>query len=72
MRLFRSEEHIERAATASGVARGATFSVEQCWTLATLWFEDRLSPDWRRRSVDEAREIFAAAGLEGEFWRLEG
>jgi len=70
MRLFRSEEHIGRAVTNDGMPRGAAFSVDQCWTLAQQWFADRLSPDWRRRTVDEAHEIFATAGLTGAFWRL--
>ena len=70
MRLFRSEEHIDRALAAAGLPRGATFTVDQCRTLAQRWFSDRLAPDWRRRTIDEAHAIFAAAGLRGEFWRL--
>ena len=50
--------------------RGAAFSVQQCWTLAQQWFSDRLAPDWRRRTADEAHEIFESAGLTGAFWRL--
>ncbi len=69
MRLFRSEEHIDRA-VAGGIPRGETFSVRQCWTLAQHWFADRLSPTWRRRTIDEAHEIFAASGLTRPFWRL--
>ena len=37
--------------------RGATISVEQGWKLANLWYRDRLSPDWRRRTVDEPHEF---------------
>lgn len=70
MRLFRSEEHVERAVAAQGIPRGATFSIDQCWKLARDWFADRLSPDWRRRTIEEAHEIFAGAGLTGDFWRL--
>jgi hypothetical protein len=70
MRLFRSEEHIGRAVATTGMPRGAAFSVHQCWTLAQRWFADRLAPDWRRRTVDEAHEIFESAGLTGPFWRL--
>jgi hypothetical protein len=69
MRLFRSEEHIDRA-VAAGMPRGATFTIDQCWRLAQLWFADRLAPDWRRRTLDEAHEIFAASGLTEPFWRL--
>ena len=70
MRLFRSEEHVNRVVADWGTPRGATFSLDQCWTLAQRWFADRLDPDWRRRTPDEAHEIFAAAGLTGDFWKL--
>ena len=70
MRLFRSEEHIERAVAAGATPRGTTFTVEQCWVLARRWFADRLDPDWRRRTLEEAHEIFASAGLTGDFWTL--
>jgi hypothetical protein len=70
MRLFRSEEHVDRMMTASGMTRGAIFTLDQCWTLAQAWFADRLDPNWRRRTPDEAAAIFAASGLTGEFWEL--
>ena len=70
MRLFRSEEHVDRFNARTSQPRGAIFTVEQGWELARRWFEDRLSPEWRRRTPDEAHAIFAAAGLVGPFWRL--
>ena len=52
------------------VARGAVMSLAQCWGLARAWYADRLSPDWRRRTKEEAEAIFAALGFSGDFWRL--
>ena len=72
MRLFRSEEHVRRWSEQSGTPVGAVFSLDAAWQLARLWFRDRLDPEWRRRTADEAHEIFARAGLTGPFWRLEG
>jgi hypothetical protein len=71
MRLFRSEEHVQRWSAATGIPTGAIFPVSSLWRLAQLWFHDRLSPAWRRRTVDEAHAVFAAAGLTGDFWRLD-
>ena len=72
MRLFRSEEHVRRWSERAGVPVGAVFGLDSLWRLARLWFQDRLSPAWRRRTADEVHEIFAAAGLTGPFWRLDG
>ena len=71
MRLFRSEEHVRRWSERAGIAVGAVFSLDSLWRLAQLWFEDRLSPNWRRRTMDEAHAIFREAGLTGPFWRLD-
>jgi hypothetical protein len=70
MLLFRSEEHVTRWAELRQTPIGATFTPEQGWRLATAWFEDRLSPDWRRKSPEEAQAVFDSIGLVGEFWQL--
>ncbi len=50
--------------------RGGTFSLQQGWDLARLWYADRLSPKWRPFNAEEAHEVFAKVGLAGEFWNL--
>ena len=71
MLLFRSEEHVERWNERRGTPAGATFTPEQGWRLASAWFHDRLTPEWRRRSPEEAKAIFDAIGLSGAFWDLD-
>ena len=66
MLLFRSEEHVGR----SGKPIGGFMTPEQMWRLADTWYHDRDDPAWRRRSADEAEEVFAEIGLKGDFWRL--
>lgn len=53
-----------------GVSPGATLSLEQQWELARVWYADRMSPQWRRRTPEEAEAVFADIGLTGAFWRL--
>ncbi len=43
---------------------------EQCWQLARGWYADKLSPDWRRKSLEEAEALLAEIGLTGPFWSL--
>jgi len=66
MLLFRSEEHVHR----SGKPKGAFMTPEQMWRLADTWYQDRDDPSWRRRSAEEAEEVFAEIGLKGEFWLI--
>ena len=52
------------------VPRGETMALEAGWKLAQAWFHDRLSPDFRRKSVDEIHALWDALGLTSPFWRL--
>ena len=72
MLLFRSEEHLERWLGQRQLERGATLTMAQQWQLARIWYADRLSPQWRRRTPEEAERVFADIGLTGSFWRLTG
>jgi hypothetical protein len=45
-------------------------TLEQAWQLGRVWYGDRLSPDWRRRTPEEAKEVFERLGLTGDFWSL--
>jgi hypothetical protein len=72
MLLFRSEEHRDTWLSARGLRHGATLSVKQQWDLARIWYGDRMSPDWRRRTPDEAQAVFDSLGLTGPFWKLPG
>jgi hypothetical protein len=70
MLAFRSEGHVDRWCNSRRVPRGASFSLEQAWELGRAWYADKLSPDWRRATKDEAQAVFDGIGLAGDFWRF--
>jgi Alkylmercury lyase len=70
MLAFRSEEHVDRWCEQRRVPKGAVFAPEQMWHVAHAWYGDRLAPDWRRKTPDEAQALFAEAGLTGPFWQV--
>ena len=71
MLFFRSEEHVARWCKAWRFERGGVLSLETGWKLAYAWFgSDRREPSWRRRTVEEAEELFAQLGLTSPFWAL--
>jgi hypothetical protein len=45
-------------------------SIAQAWDLSVKWYGNRLAPDFRRPTTNEARVIFASVGLTGPFWEL--
>jgi len=70
MLLFRSEEHIDRWCKAWRLTRGGVLSIDQAWKLADAWYRECMSPTFRRRTVDEAQELFVSLGLTSDFWRF--
>ena len=51
--------------------RGDALPLEQCWRLAQAWYgAPRSAPEWRRRTPQETRDLFAALGLTSDFWSL--
>lgn len=72
MLLFRDEEHVDRWCEARDMSRGATISPDQAWRLAHGWYRNKLKPDWRRHTVDEAEALLASVGLTAPFWNLRG
>lgn len=69
MLLFRSEEEIDRWCAAAGEPRGEAVPLRQVWDLSRAWYGNRMSPDFRGRTVEQAVEIFNQAGLTSDFWR---
>ncbi|MCC7353032.1 MAG: hypothetical protein IT330_04680 [Anaerolineae bacterium] len=71
MLFFRSEEHVDRWCSLWHQPRGGLLSLQQIWGLARAWYSsDRRDLQWRRKTPDEAQELFSVLGLTGSFWRL--
>ncbi len=70
MLIFRSEDHIDHWCSFRELPRGGTMSPEQCWQLAQDWYSDKLSPDWRRKTLEESEAMLAGIGLTEPFWNL--
>jgi hypothetical protein len=51
---------------------GELLTYEQVWELSKLWYGNRLSPDFKGRTIEEVNRIFEQLGLNGPFWRAEG
>jgi hypothetical protein len=45
-------------------------TIPQAWELSKKWYGNRLDPDFRRATSDEAHAIFASVGLTGAFWHV--
>ena len=58
---------IKRWCKRKSLKRGEVLSIDQVWELSKLWYQDRLSLDYRGRSIEQVAEIFKQAGLTSKF-----
>lgn len=70
MLLFRDEEEISHWVKQTGEARGEYVTLEKVWELSKLWYANRMSLDYRGRTLAEAEAIFRQIGLISNFWKF--
>jgi len=70
MLFFRSEEALNQWLESKNAARGAVFSIPQLWELSQRWYQNRLSPEYHGRTMEQVQEIFEELGLTSQFWQL--
>lgn len=69
MLFFRSEVDLDAWLQTKNVPRGETLTVFQLWQLSQRWYSNRLSPDYRGRTKEQAQAIFKELGLTSSFWQ---
>jgi len=69
MLFFRSEELLNAWLAARKSQQGARLSIAQIWELSQRWYQDRMSPQYHGRTIEQAQEIFTELGLTSEFWQ---
>jgi len=68
MVLLRSQEEVDDWCRATGEPNGEIVPLAWVWELSRAWFGDRMKPEYRVRSLDDAHEIFRDIGLISDFW----
>ena len=69
---FRSEDHLDRWLSQSGLTAGYHMSIQRCWQLAQRWYTGRGERDWQRPDQRQTQQLFDDLGLMGPFWNLGG
>lgn len=69
--FFSSEADIDVWCSRHGHPKGAILNMETGIALAERWFGDYASPDWRRKSPQQAAKIFGELALDRTFWTFD-
>lgn len=70
MLFFRSEERLSEWLVARRSERGEVFTIPRLWELSQRWYQNRLSPDYHGRTLEQVQEIFDEFGLTSSFWKI--
>jgi hypothetical protein len=70
MLLFKDEAHVVEWSARRRIPRGDIQPVAKVLELAQRWYGGHLSADWTKKSVAEARAIFAELGFSHPVWSL--
>ena len=70
MLFFRDEQQVRDWSHRHRIAVGDLQPLSRVLELSQRWYADYLRPDWRKKSVDEARAIFADLGFNHPVWHL--
>jgi hypothetical protein len=68
--LFSSQDKIDGWCARHGRPKGSVLDMATAIGLAQRWFGDYASPEWRRKSPQDASRIFDELGLDRAFWKL--
>jgi hypothetical protein len=70
--FFSSENRIDAWCARHGRPKGAILPFQTSMDLARLWFGDYAESDWRRKTPQQAMDIFRELKLDPAFWNIPG
>ena len=70
MLLFASENDIDKWCKRHGMKKGDIQPINKIWEFSKVWYGNHLNPNWKKWTVDEAREIFERFGLVNRIWEM--
>lgn len=68
--VFRDAAGVPRWCDRHGYPRGDVQPLSTVYALGRCWYGRHLAEDWKKWTVDEARQIFSELGLTSPIWQL--
>ena len=71
MMIFKNENQINSWTKRHSIAKGDVQPIDNIWKLSKKWYGNHLSPNWKKWTMKEAKEIFSEFNLTHQIWELE-
>lgn len=70
MLIFENETQVDTWSKKHNIPKGDIQPIEKIWEFSKKWYENHLHPEWKKWTVQEAKQIFAEYGLTDKIWNL--
>jgi hypothetical protein len=67
---FRSEPEVDDWCRRHAFPKGAVVRLSAMWRFASDWYGDHLKAPWRKRTAQDASDLFRRHGFTGDFWAV--
>jgi Alkylmercury lyase len=71
MLVFKDEEQINDWTKRHNIPKGDVQPVSNIWEFSKKWYGNHLNPDWKKWTMQEAKEIFLQFNLTNSIWNVE-
>lgn len=71
MLVFKNESQIDEWVNRHQIPKGDVQPISRVWEFSKEWYGNHLNPEWKKWTMQEAKEIFTRHQLRHEVWRLE-
>lgn len=71
MLVFENEGQVDEWVKRHQIPKGDIQPIENVWAFSKEWYGNHLNPEWKKWTMQEAKEMFGRYHLTGRTWQLE-
>lgn len=71
MLIFSNEAQVDKWSKQYNIPKGDVQPIEKIWQFSKKWYGGHLKKDWKKRTIEEAKQLFAEFSFENEIWNLD-
>ena len=70
MLIFEDEDQVKNWSSKHNIPLGDIQPINKIWQFSKDWYGNHLNPEWKKWTVEEAKQLFTLHGLTNDTWNL--
>ena len=71
MLIFENEDQVNKWTENHNIPKGDIQPIEKIWEFSKKWYGNHLNPNWKKWTIQEAKEMFKEFDLDNKIWDLD-